>query len=141
MVMDLESGALKKWMSLEAQNMHKGLVTKRKSLETLLGEERPACTTRDGDEHRFDADVLSRMGDSLEPEQRSKLLLPINLFVDLNVKNECYIEDEVASTALRKLEGYDRAYRYIDGKMWLPLSIAIGLLGKYKGALQLVFLA
>jgi uncharacterized protein (UPF0216 family) len=138
---DIESGALRKWMSLEAQNMHKGLVTKRKSLETLLGEERPVCATRDGEEHRFDAEILSRMGESLESEERSKLLLPINLFVDLNVKNECYIEDEVAAAALRKLEGYERAYRYIDGKMWLPLSVAVELLAKYKGAIQMVFLA
>ncbi len=137
----MESGTLKKWMSLEARNMHRGLVTKRKSLEVLLGEERPSCTARDGGEHIFDTDVLSRLGESLEPEQRSRLLLPINLFVDLKVKNECCIEDEVAATVLRKLEGYDRAYRYIDGKMWLPLSIAMELVGKYRGALQMVFLA
>jgi uncharacterized protein (UPF0216 family) len=128
-------------LNLEAQGMHSGLVIKRKTLDKLLKEERPACSTRDGNEHLFDEDVLSRMGESLEPEQHSRLLLPINVFIDMKVKNQCYVEDEVAATALRKFEGYDRAYRFIEGKMWLPLSITVELLGKYKGALQLIYLA
>jgi uncharacterized protein (UPF0216 family) len=139
--MDLESGAIKKWLSLEVQGMHRGLVIKRKTLDVLLKEEKPVCKTRDGDEHPFDIDVLSRMAESLDTKQHSMLQLPINIYVDMNVKNQCYIEDEIASTALRKFEGYDRAYRYIDGKMWLPLSITLELIGKYRGALQLVYLA
>jgi uncharacterized protein (UPF0216 family) len=137
---DLSSGALKKWFSLEVKGMHDGLVAKRKSLETLLKEDRPSAATRDKKEYIFEKEVLERIGKTLPKERHDDLMLPINIHIDMKIKDQCYVEDELAAEVLRKLEGFERAYRYRDGKMWLPLSLAAELLSKHKTAIQIVFL-
>jgi len=137
---DLSSGALKKWLSHEVKGMHDGLVARRKPLEALLKEEKPSCKTRDKKIYMFDTDILQRISEALPKEKHPDLLLPINVYLDMKVEDQVYVEDELAAQVLRKLEGFERAYRYIDGKMWLPLSLTVELLSKYKTAIQIVFL-
>ena len=136
----MDSGALRKWLKFEFGGLHKGIVVKRKSLEKLLGEEEPFCTTKDGRKHVFDKGVLQRIGKSLSAELHSRLKLPMNLFVDMNVENQCYVDDELAAKVIRKLEGFDRAYRFRDGKMWLPMSLSAELMRKHKAAVQMAFM-
>ena len=131
---------MKKWLSHEVKGMHDGLVAKRKSLEVLLKEEKPSCRTRDKKDYTFDKEILQMISKVLPKEKHPDLLLPINVYLDMKLEDQVYVEDELAAQVLRKLEGYERAYRYIDGKMWLPLSLVVELLSKYKTALQMVFL-
>lgn len=138
--MDIGSGALKKWLKFEAKGLHESLIIRRKSLEDLLRDDEPSCMTKDNKKHVFDKDVLLRVGQVLPQVKHSKLMLPINIYIDMKVENQCYIEDEDAADVLRELEGFGRAYRYINGRMWLPLSLAAELVGKHKTVIQMVLL-
>ncbi len=138
--MQRDSGVLKKWFEHEMRTVHKGLVTRRRSLESLLKMGNPHCLSREGQRHVFDKEVLNKLADCLPEDKHFQLKLPMTLNFSLKVENECYISDEVAAQAIRKIEGYDKAYRYRDGRMWLPYSIGMEFVRKYRGAIQQVFL-
>ncbi len=138
--MDKEARVLKKWLEHEMSTVHKGMVTRRRSLESILKMEDPHCLTREGQRHAFDSEVLADLADATPKEKHSMLMLPMTLYIDLNVENQCYISDEVAAEALREIEGYGKVYPFRDGRMWLPYSIGMELIRKYRGAIQQLFL-
>lgn len=138
--MDRESRVLKKWLEHEMSTVHKGMVTRKRSLEKILKMEDPHCLTREGQRHVFDSGILDDLAGAVPKEKRSMLKLPITLFFDLKVENQCYISDEVAADAIRAVEGYGDVYPFRDGKMWLPYSIGMELIRKYRGAIQQLFL-
>lgn len=140
MDVDIGSGALKKWLKFEAKWLHESLIIRRKSLEELLRDDEPSCMTKDNRKHVFNKDVLQRIGQILPQVKHSKFMLPINIYIDMKVENQCYIEDENAADVLRELEDFGQAYRYMNGRMWLPLSLAAELVGKHKTVIQMVFL-
>ncbi|UCD93005.1 MAG: DUF61 family protein [Methanobacteriota archaeon] len=138
--MQRESGVLKKWFEHEMTTVHRGLVTRKKSLESLLKMDEPHCLSREDQKHTFDKEILNKLGECLPEEGHTQLKLPITLNFSLKVENECYISDDIASEVIRKMEGYEKVYQYRDGKMWLPNSIGLELIRKYKGAIQQLFL-
>jgi uncharacterized protein (UPF0216 family) len=135
-----DSRVFKKWFEYEMTTVHKGLVTRKKSLQSLLEMDEPYCLTREEEMHVFDKDILVKLASSIPKGKHPQLKLPITLSFDLKVRNECYIADEIAAEAIRELEGYERVYQFRDGKMWLPYSIGMELIRKYKGAIQQLFL-
>ncbi len=138
--MHKDTRVLRRWFEHEISTVHKGLVTRRKSLKSLLKMDDPHCLTREGQRHVFDKEVLNDLAEATPREKHSTLMLPITLSFDLKVRNECYISDEIAAQTLRGVEGYDRVYPFRNGKMWLPHSIGMELIRKYKGAIQQLFL-
>lgn len=138
--MQKDSRVFKKWFEHEMTTVHKGLVTRKKSLQSLLEMDGPYCLTREEERHVFDKGILVKLAASIPREKHPQLKLPITLSFDLKVRNECYIADEIAAEAIRELEGYGRVYQFRDGKMWLPYSIGMELIRKYKGAIQQLFL-
>ncbi len=138
--MDQDSRVLRKWLEHEMSTVHRGMVTRKKSLESLLKMEDPHCLTREGQRHPFDVGVLSGLSRATPPEKRSILMLPITIFFDLKVENQCYISDEAAADVVREVEGFGDVYPFRGGKMWLPYSIGMDLIRKYKGAIQQLFI-
>lgn len=138
--MDRDSQVMKKWLEHEMYTVHKGMVTRKRNLESILNMEDPHCLTREGERHAFDVGILSDLAGAIPKEKHSTLKLPITLFFDLKVENQCYISDEVAADAIREIEGHGEVYPFRDGKMWLPYSIGMELIRKYRGAIQQLFL-
>jgi uncharacterized protein (UPF0216 family) len=120
--------------------MNAGLVTAKKSLAALLREERPSCRTRDGDEWPIDRGALERMSAASEPGEEDALRLPITLHFASDLEDSCYLVDDVAAAVLRRAEGFGPAFPFREGRMYLPLSLGIDLVSRYKGAIQQVFL-
>ena len=131
---------MKKWLEHEMSTVHKGMVTRRRTLESILKMDDPHCMTREGERHAFDVEILDNLAGAVPEEKQSLLKLPMTLFFDLKVENQCYISDEVAADAIRVIEGYGEIYPFRDGKMWLPYSIGMELIRKYRGAIQQLFL-
>jgi uncharacterized protein (UPF0216 family) len=129
---------MEKWMKLEMAKIHSGLVTRKETLKNLLEMVRPVCKTREGGEYLFDKEVLEKVADNLPFYRHEELRLPINLHRDMKSDNQCYISDEIAAWVLRKMEGYEDAYRYRDGKMWLPESVAMDIVKRYPTIFQMV---
>ena len=53
--------------------------------------------------------------------------------------DEAILADEIGAKALRTLENFGQAFRFRDGRMALPHSLAIDLTRRYGGVLQLAF--
>jgi uncharacterized protein (UPF0216 family) len=135
-----DPGFLERWTERESRSLNAGLVTKKKSLAELLSEPSPSCTTRDGEPWPIDRAVLERLAAGCGPTEPEALRLPIALHFSSQLDDACYVTDPVAATVLRRAESFGPAFPYRDGRMYLPLSLGIDLLSRYRGAIQQVFL-
>ena len=86
---------MKKWLEHEMSTVHKGMVTRRRTLESILKMEDPHCLTREEERHTFDSEILDNLAGAVPKERHSTLKLPMTLFFDLKVENQCYISDTV----------------------------------------------
>lgn len=132
-------GAIDRWISLELGRLNAGLVVERKSLAVLRREPRPACRTREGEEHAFDPAALERLAQVLSDRDAEALRLPITVFVTGDLEDSAYVAEELAAQALRATEGFGPAFPYRAGRMYLPHSLAVDLVRRSGGTLQLAF--
>ncbi|HKZ89307.1 MAG TPA: DUF61 family protein [Thermoplasmata archaeon] len=132
-------GGVDRWVAFELGRLNAGLVTEKKSLAALLAEDSPACRTREGGTHPFDRDVLTRVRGALDSEEAETLRLPITLFVSGDVDDSASLRDGPAAKVLRTLESFGAAFPFRDGRMYLPHSLALDLVRRYGGVLQIAF--
>lgn len=132
-------GAIDRWISLELGRLNAGLVVERKSLARLRAEPRPACVTREGGEHPFDRGALDRLAAVLTPAEAEALRLPILLYATGDLEDHVVLSEELAAKALRALEDYGAAFPFRGGKMYLPHSLAVDLVRRSGGTVQLAF--
>lgn len=131
-------GGIDKWVQFELTRVNRGLVTRKKKLSALLKEEKPQCTTKEGESYDFDRHTLELLASALGQDQ--DLSLPITVYFSSKSQDQSYIDDETATEVIRRLEGFKDAYQYRDGRMWLPNSLAYSLIQKYRTVFQGVFL-
>ena len=131
-------GPFDRWISLELGRLNSGLVVEKKSLTRLLGEPDPACRTRDGDLHPFDPEALARFAAVLTREEADALRLPLTLTVRGD-SDDAILTDELGAKALRAVEKFGQAFRFRDGRMAVPHSLAIDLVRRHGGVLQVAF--
>ncbi len=132
-------GGVDRWVSFELGRLNAGLVVETKSLGALLEEPRPSCRTREGAEHVFDRTALERLAGALDPAERAALRLPMTLFAAGDLEDSVVLSDERAAKALRALEGFGGAFPYRDGRMYLPHSLAVDVMRRSGGTVQLAF--
>ena len=132
-------GAIEHWIALELGRINAGLVVQRKSLAQLRAEHRPACATREGGEHAFDREALDRLAAVLTPGEAESLRLPITLFATGELQDHVYVSEELAAKTLRALEKYGAAFPFRGGRMYLPHSLAVDLVHRSGGTVQLAF--
>ncbi len=132
-------GALDRWMSLELGRLNAGLVVERKTVAALLAEARPSCRTREGGEHGFETAALRRLAGVLTREEAEALRLPMTVFVSGDFEDTAYVVEELAAKALRATEGFGRAFPFRGGRMHLPHSLAVDLVRRSGGTVQLAF--
>ncbi len=135
----LTPGGIDRWISFELGRLNAGLVVERKSLARLRSERNPACRTREGDEHPFDREALDRLAAALTPEEAEVLRLPMILFAAGDLEQHVYLPEELAARTLRKTEGFGEAFPFRDGRMYLPHSLALDLVRRSGGTMQLAF--
>jgi hypothetical protein len=131
-------GPFDRWISLELGRLNAGLVVEKKSLASLLREPEPACRTREGDPYPFDRQALARLAAVLTIDEADRLRLPLTLMVR-GESDDAILTDELGAKALRTLERFDRAFAVREGRMALPHSLAVDLVRRHGGVLQLAF--
>jgi len=127
-------------MEREARSLNAGLVSARRPLADLLREDRPTCTTREGDPWPIDRGVLERMSTACRPGEAEELRLPIALHFSSELEDACYLSDALAADVLRRIESFGPAFPFREGRMHLPASLGVDLVSRYRGALQAVYL-
>ena len=132
------TGGVERWISFELGRLNAGLVIEKRSLAALLKDPEPAARTREGDVHPFEPQVLARFASVLRRDEADVLRLPLTLTVRGD-SDEAILTDEIGAKALRTLENFGQAFRFRDGRMALPHSLAIDLTRRYGGVLQLAF--
>ncbi len=132
-------GTIDRWISLELGRINAGLVVERKSLASLRSETHPACRTREGESHPFERGALDRLAEVMTQQEADALRLPIILFATGDVEAHVYVSDELAAKALRALEKFGAAFPFREGRMYLPHSLAVDLMRRSGGTVQLAF--
>ncbi len=132
-------GSIDRWIAFELGRLNAGLVVEKKSLARLLAEREPSCRTREGDPHPFDREALVRLASVLTADDAVTLRLPLTLVISGDSEDSAYLTDELGAKALRALEKFDRAFPFRDGRMALPHSLAVDLVRRHGGVLQLAF--
>lgn len=128
-----------RWITYELGRLNAGLVVEKKSLTRLRAEERPACRTREGDEHPIEREALARYASALSGEESEALRLPITLVVSGEMGDSAILTDELAAKVIRAVEGFGPAFGYRDGRMILPNALAMDIVRRHGGAVQLAF--
>jgi uncharacterized protein (UPF0216 family) len=131
-----EESVLTRWMGMEVARINDSVVAGRKTLAVLLAEESPMAVTRGGGEYHFNREVLSALADRLPGEIRGTLNLPILFFIDVDVRDSCYIADETAVQALRALGDLGEGRRLSGGRLWVARALAYAIARKYPTAVQ-----
>jgi uncharacterized protein (UPF0216 family) len=132
-------GGIDRWVSFELGRLNAGLVVEKKSLARLRSEARPACRTREGDEHTFDRQALDRLAGLLTKEEQEELRLPITLFAAGDLEDSAYLAEELAARVMRAVESFGPAFPYREGRMYLPHSLAVDIMRRSGGTVQLAF--
>lgn len=132
----VRDGALEKWMSFEMRRLRDSLVTQPRSLSDLMLEDVPTARTRAGEPHAFDKQMLERFHAALSPLTRRKLRLPITFYVDSELPNEAYVQDEAAATLLRALGEVPATLEPRAGRLWLSHARARDIAERWRGAFQ-----
>ena len=133
-----EESVLTRWMGMEIARINDSVVAGRKTLASLLADERPAARTKGGGEYSFNRGILASLGDWLPEGIRRTLKLPILFFFDVDVRDSCYLTDETAVQALQALGDLGEGRRLRDGRLWVARAIAYAIARKYPTAVQFV---
>ena len=128
------------WLRWEYDRLNRGFVVRTRPLATLLAEADPHLVTRDGDVLPLNCQLLERIAGACAPSERDRLRLPVTVHFSADFEDSAYVTDELTAAVLHRLEGWGEAYRYRDGRMWLPLSLATDLILRHEGVLQRLFL-
>jgi uncharacterized protein (UPF0216 family) len=131
-------GAFDRWIAHEVGGLNANLVVEKRRLADLLREAEPACRTREGNLHTFEPEALARFAAVLTADEAAALRLPLTLLVRGD-SDDARLTDEIGAKALRAVEKFDRAFEYREGRMALPYSLAIDLVQRHGGVLQLAF--
>src|SRR2546430_10928688 len=132
------AGPFDRWISFELSRVNAGVVREKESPTRLLSEPEPECRKREGDPDPFDRAALDRLAAVLTPDEAAELRLPLTL-VASGDSDSAYLTDELGAKALRAVEKFDRAFPFRDGRMALPQSLAMDLVRRHGGAVQLAF--
>ena len=135
----VRSRSLDRWIALEIGRINAGLVVEKKNLARLRAEARPTLRTREGQEIVVARDALERLARVVPSNEQERLRLPMTLFVSGDLEDSTYLTDELAAKALRSAEAYGAAFPFRDGRMYLPHSLAIDLIRRYGGAVQIAY--
>lgn len=131
---------IERWMRSEVGCMNALRVRRRLPLAALLRMKEPSCRAERGGLHTFARSDLETLREVLSPEEAERLLLPIDMYVDLRMDDTAYITDPLAAEAIRRLEGFTRGFRYRQGRLDLPLSLAVDISFRIGSVIQMVFL-
>ena len=131
-----EESVLTRWMGMEIARINDSVVSGRKSLASLIAEENPGAVTRGGGDHRFSRETLAALAGRLPAGTRDALRLPVLFFLDVDVRDSCYLADETAVEALRILGDLGEGRRLTEGRLWVSRALAHAIARKYPTAVQ-----
>ena len=131
-----EESVLTRWMGMEIARINDSVVAGRRSLADLLAMEDPTAVTRGGGKYRFSRETLTALASRLPEKTRADLKLPLLFFLDMDVRDSCYLADETAVEALRALGDLGEGRKATGGRLWVARALAYAIARKYPTAVQ-----
>ena len=125
-----EESVLTRWMGMEIARINDSVVAVRKTPALLLTEENPGARTKGGGDYHFSRETLATLGERLNEETRKALKLPIIFFFDMDIRDSCYLTDEIAVQALQALGDLGEGRRLTKGRLWVARAIAYAIARK-----------
>jgi uncharacterized protein (UPF0216 family) len=129
-----EESVLTRWMGMEIARINDSVVARRRSLADLLAMEDPKAVTRGGGEYHFSQETLATLAGRLPEEIQGTLKLPILFFLDMDIRDSCYLTDGIAVDALIALGDMGEGRKVTGGRLWVARAIAYAIARKYPTA-------
>ena len=136
---EIDSKAFQKMLSMQIKEMNSALA-KQKTLGELLREEKPESVTNSGHTYIFDIEALKKLTKMVPKFNHNNLKLPIYLYLDINVPDQYYINDELQAEVFKKLANLSDNYEFRNGKLWIPRTLGKIVHRKYPTILQYFWL-
>ncbi|MFZ2455402.1 MAG: DUF61 family protein [Candidatus Altiarchaeia archaeon] len=133
------TGVFENMLGKEMQLLNQNVVVRRKSLKELLSEEKPSIPNKAGEAYLFNKDALKNAASKYPDYRHGDILLPIHLFVDPEVPNQCFVREECEAGFLKKIAGLE-GYPFRKGRMWMSKAIAGKLMKEYPALFQYFYL-
>jgi hypothetical protein len=133
-----DESVLSRWMGMELKKMNAGIVSERRTLVSLLGEDCPSAPTKGGDTHWFRREILVDLGERLPGHLTARLRLPIIFILSPDVPDSCSCSDGTAFAALQALGEISPLRTFEGGKFWVARAIAYAMVQKYPSVIQVV---
>lgn len=133
-----DEGAFRRWVGFELDALNRGTVTKRRALADLLKDPRPQAPARGG-AHAFDPVEVQRLAAALPTELRFALRVPIQVCLDSEVSDACYVQDAAAAEALVLL-GIALGRPDARGRRWFSRAMALRAVRDWPTCVQVVHL-
>jgi uncharacterized protein (UPF0216 family) len=133
-----DESVMLRWMHLELQRINASVVVERKTLTALHKEDSPSAKTRGGKEHRFNRDALDTLWLQTPLDLRDQLRLPILFYFDMDVRDSCYLTDEVAVRVLQALGEISLLRTPLKGRVWVSRPIVYSMMRKYPSLIQIM---
>jgi uncharacterized protein (UPF0216 family) len=128
-----------KMLGKEMQLLNQSVVVRRKSLKELLSEEKPSIPNKAGEAYLFNRESLKNAASKYPDYRHGGILLPIPLYIDHEVSNQCFVREECDADFLKTAAGLE-GYPFRKGKMWMSKAIAGKLMKEYPTLFQYLYL-
>jgi uncharacterized protein (UPF0216 family) len=132
-------GVLDKMLGKEMQLLNQNVVVHRKSLKELLSEEKPLIPNKLGEAYLFNKESLKNAASNYPDYRHRDILLPIHLYVDLEVPNQCFVREECDADFLKKVAGLEK-YPFKKRRLWLSKALAGKLMKEHPSLFQYFYL-
>jgi len=127
----------KKLITSQLKSLNTGMVSQKKSLDTLLEEDDPSVKKRDGGIHYFEEDHLQRVDDVVPIHKKDELNLPIIVYNDPSL-DRCYVKGKIEGKVVKEMIGLKN--KNIQGeKIWFSKPLIADLIREYDDLFQFVW--
>ncbi|MEF8832732.1 MAG: DUF61 family protein [Candidatus Thermoplasmatota archaeon] len=133
----MEENRFRKLITSQLKTLNTGMVSQKKSLKTLLKEEKPSVKKRDGEKHSFEKDHLKEVDEHVPIHKKDELKLPIVVYNDPAL-DRCYVKAKIEGTVVKKMVGLESKTVRRD-KTWFSKPLIAEMIREYDDIFQFVW--
>lgn len=125
----MEENRFRKLITYQLKTLNTGMVSQKKSLDTLLKEEKPSVEKRDGDKHYFEKDHLKEVEESVPIHKKDELKLPIVVYNDPSL-DRCSVKGKIEGIVVKKMVGLENK-TIQEEKIWFSKPLVADIIREY----------
>jgi uncharacterized protein (UPF0216 family) len=133
----MNQSSMAKWFRYEMTRLNSGIVTKKKALLELVGDEQSSTETRDGSVYLFSREALQALAREL-PDSLHTIKLPISFYISIDVRSSAYLADNPSLEVMKRLREVPRDAVLTDGMYWMSKLLVSDIMKRRPSVIQYI---